>query len=59
MEIRIFENISNTEYEKFNEDLNGSISNMQRQGMVVEVQYKVNTLGTKQLCYSALIIGRK
>ncbi|NRU52641.1 hypothetical protein [Clostridium beijerinckii] len=50
--------ISNTEFEKFNDDLKQSINNLQNDGQEVEVQYKTNTLDNGQLVFSALILGR-
>lgn len=54
-------NTSNTNHVQFVDDLNESVVEMQKNGLVVEVQYQVNVIGTghSQLVYSALVLGRK
>lgn len=59
MNIIGFFNISNTNDKLFNRDLEDAVNKLQANGQKVEVQYKVNTFPNGQLCYSALVLGRK
>lgn len=52
-------NIANTKSEDFNRVLTNVINKLQADGQVVEVQYSTNIFNNGQICFSALILGRK
>lgn len=50
--------VANTDNEKFMLDLKTAISDMQEQGLNVEVQYQPLIMYTDRICYTALVLGR-
>ena len=59
MRIKGVYNISNTDAENFNRDLNNAILILQKDNQEVDVQYHVNSFPNGQIVYSALVIGRE
>lgn len=57
-----FYNISNTDYNMFNKDLENRIEELQNIGLEIEIQYTTNILQRNiknPIVYNALILGRK
>lgn len=52
-------NVSNTDNEKFDNDVQRHINTLQDDEQIVEIQYQVNSFPNGQIVYSALILGRR
>jgi hypothetical protein len=52
-------NLSSTDFNEFNRQIENNINILQGDNQEVEVQYSTNVFENGQIVYSALILGRK